>query len=139
MGDQSTGPDASGEGTQDYAAKYNGLQQAFQKRQNEIALKEQAWAAKEAEYEAKMARLTELEAKEQAAVEEANARAQYEALQARFEEEPPTPQSLAGMQSAVSVRNARFAGGDDGSAGYLKKKLAKQAGLTDDSAAWPGG
>jgi hypothetical protein len=42
MSDQTTGPDASGDAAPDYAAKHNGLQQAFQKRTNEFAAKEQA-------------------------------------------------------------------------------------------------
>lgn len=132
MGDQTTGPDASGDaGSPDYAAKYNGLQQAFQKRTNEFAAKEQAWTQEKADYEAKAAKLAEYEAREQAAIEEQNARAEYEALQDRFAEEPPTPLRHGGVRTLT--------GGDDGSADYLRRKLAKQAGVAPDSSdVWPG-
>ena len=129
MSDQTTGPDASGDAP-DYAAKYNGLQQAFQKRTNEFAVKEQGWAAKEAEYEAKLARLAELDAKEQAAIEEENARTQYEALAARFEEEPPTPESLGNKRSAPARPREE-------SLADTKDRLARKAGLRNPREAWP--
>lgn len=132
MGDQTTGPDASGDAAPDYAAKYNGLQQAFQKRTNEFAEREQAWTTEKADYEAKAAKLAEYEAREQAALEEQNARAEYEALQARFEEDPPTP-----LRHNEGASRLAGDGRDDGSLAYLERKLAKDAGVTLGSDAWP--
>ena len=133
MSDQTTGPGASGDaGTPDYKAKYDGLMAAFSKRQNEFAAREQAMESERADAAAKAARLAEFEAKEQAATEEAAAEAQYEALRTRFEQDPPTPLRHG------EARGLAGSGGDDGSPDYLKRKLAKQAGVSLGSDAWPG-
>lgn len=90
MDDQTTGSGASGdaEPTTDYAAKYNGLQSAFQKRVNEWSAKEQAWQAAQAEYEAKIAKLAEYEARDAEAAEEANMEAEYNRLRDVFDPDP---------------------------------------------------
>lgn len=106
MSNQTTGPEASGDAgsnsAPDYKAKYDGLQSAFQKRQNEWLQKEAEWAVKQAEHEAQAERWAEYEAKEAAAAEEKAQQEQYEALKAKFEPEPPTP----GQHSEFSTRTS---------------------------------
>jgi len=82
---------ASGERTPDFQAKYNGLQSAFQKRTNEWAAKETAWAEEREQLAAAVARGAEYEAREAAERVEAEELAKYEALRKRFETEPPAP------------------------------------------------
>jgi hypothetical protein len=90
MSDQTTGPDASGDAgkSTDYRAKYDGIQRALQTKVNDFAAKEQAWQAERSEYEAKIARLAEYEAREAQAREEADAERLYQSLKDHFEPEP---------------------------------------------------
>jgi hypothetical protein len=115
----------------DYAAKYNGLQSAFQKRQNEWAQKEQSWASERSEFEAKMARLAEYETRDAAEREEREMEAQYEALRERFEPGAPTPRNPNSGGSSQ-----RHQGADDGSADWLLRKLEQSGGKARPSA-WP--
>lgn len=94
MTDTATGSAASGDsGTADYQAKYDGLMRVFNKRTDELTTAQQAAA----EHQGRVAELeTELEAfrsRDRAAQEESQLEAQYTALRARFEPEPPTPRS----------------------------------------------
>ena len=128
MSDQTTTPDASGDaGQPDYAAKYNGLQAAFQKRTNEFASKEQAWETEKADYEAKVAKLAEYEAREQADQEEAAAQRQYEALRERFAPQSPAPMRHNEARGSAGSR-------DDGSAEYLRNRLQLESG---ERQGWP--
>jgi hypothetical protein len=119
MGDQSTNPaDASGDAGPDYAAKYQGLMQAFSKRTNEFAEKEQAWAAREADLEARAARLAEFEAAEAAQAEEQ----EFERLaQERGFGRVQTPLRHGGTADRLTAAN----GGDDGSAKALREKVER--------------
>ena len=131
MSDQTTGPGASGDAgtTPDYAAKYNGLQAAFQKRTNEFAAREQAWEAERAEHEAKAARLAEYEARDAAADEERRARQEFDSLSARF---APTPMSHGGASRSIAGQDR-----DDGSPEAAYGKLAKALGTTLGKTSWP--
>jgi hypothetical protein len=115
MDDQPTGSGASGDGTPDYAAKYNGLMSAFGKRTSEFADKEAAYEAKIADLEAKASRLAEFEAAEAAAAEEAEfSRLAQERGYGRLH----TPLKHGG-------RDVTATGGDDGSAKALREKVER--------------
>jgi septal ring factor EnvC (AmiA/AmiB activator) len=133
MSDQTTGPDASGDAGNaqgpDYAAKYNGLQAAFQKRQNEWSAKEQAFEQERADHEAKAARLAEYEAREAAEREEQAAEAQFEALSERF---APTP-----LRHNGASRSIAGTGRDDGSADWAYGKIAGALGVSSEKTSWP--
>jgi chromosome segregation ATPase len=129
MSDQTTSAGASGDaGTTepDYRSKYDGLQSAFQKRQNQWARQEQTHAALKAEHEAALAELQTFRSSKAAEEEEANLEAQYEALRERLEPEAPTPRSHNSTRERVQK--------DDGTYAGLKRSLGIGA---SDSKAWP--
>jgi hypothetical protein len=133
MSDQTTGPDgASGDAgsAPDYQAKYNGLQAAFQKRQNEWAQREQDFETERADYEAKASKLAEYEARDQATREEDEADAAYEQ---RKRLDPAFTPERHGMEPRGLAGTDR----DDGSAEYAYGQMAKALGTTVDKKSWP--
>lgn len=135
MTDQSStsSADASGDAgnAPDYRAKYDGLQAAFQKRQNDWTQREQAFETERADYEAKVAKLAEYEAREAQEREEAQMQSQYEALKERFDPNPrPMVHNEARDRSAGKSR-------DDGSAEYAYDQMAKALGTTRTKTSWP--
>ena len=113
----------------DYRAKYNGIQAAYQKRQNEVAAQEAGWQAERSAYEAKIAKLAEYEAREAQANEAATAQAEYEALRARFEPEPPTPWQHSELRQTTGPREPSLA--------ELRAKLDRQVGKPSPTGDWP--
>src|SRR4051794_29290520 len=94
MTDMTTGSaDASGDAGEpdNYKAKYDGLQRAFNKRHDEFTTTSKALETateRQAELEAE---LSAYRARDAEANQEERDRQAYEALRTRFEEEPPSP------------------------------------------------
>jgi len=88
-----TTPGAQGDAgsTDNWEARYRGLQTVLNRRTDELNAANAAAEALRAQYEGELAELAQYRAQHQATQVEARERAEYERLRGVFEDEPPTP------------------------------------------------
>jgi hypothetical protein len=87
-----TTPDVQGDaGSNDWEARYRGLQSVLNKRTDELGAAKAAHDSLRAQYEGELAELAQFRARHEAEGIEARERAEFERLRGVFEEEPPTP------------------------------------------------
>lgn len=100
--DQSASQGDAGNNNTDWAGRYTGLQTVLNKRNDELTSAQQALAQAKAMSAAQEAELESYRVAARAAKEEADQQAQYEALRAKFEPEPPTPRGTNGAREPRS-------------------------------------
>jgi hypothetical protein len=120
----------SGDAGQDWQAKYSGAQIALNKKHDALTVAERRAQESSERASALEAELDAYRAREAASSEENNARALYESLRERFEEEPPTPR---GNNAPRDFHRSA----DDGSAEYAKHQLNAALGIDKSKTSWP--